>query len=708
MKSTQKLRPNRLLIKLSLAFAPFLLLLPPAARSQAQPTVTAPSFRITVNSNQDGPIQPDAGLTLREAIEIANGNLPLTRLSQVEKLQIAPAPGNTSRIEFALPTGRTAIQLSTLLPELAAPGLVIDGATQPGYGAATPPPAFNPVPVPVVSLTPAPGQNNIFRGFTITADRVTIRGLSLYGFTSSRPRATQPTPPADIFISNAPPPADAGPHSPPMHFFDYGEPEKAPQDVVIELNWLGVTPADTIPEVRSAFGVSVFNAVGAVIRQNRIEHHQGSAIITGVRAQSMQVTKNSIIGNGVAGMPDAIRLEGDIDNAEIVGNLICANDGSGVFMFKPDGAAQLLDNNIRFNGRRFQRAAVYLMGNDHQLTDNFIGYQPGPGVVVTAFPRSDRNLIRNNRFANLDGLSIDLVAHNNAQIQDYQIGDGPNPPRNSYYRRVDTGNGAMDAPVFDSYTFNRQGDQVLLTGQADPETEVDIYQVTENAGVYSPLAQPLTTVTPSADGQFSLNLALPSGTQVSAIATDPRYGTSEPAPVALIQAADGSTPPTTASAAPYLPSCAPPPVALEPAPPPLESPPPEPLRLQVPRNIHFALDRSAISPTSAEVLDQITAVLLEYPFIIVEMQGHTDPRASVAYNQALGERRARAARDYLLRQGVDPERMRIISFGESQRATSGNTRLDYARDRRVEFIFTDTRGLDIIFEAQEADLQIEP
>jgi outer membrane protein OmpA-like peptidoglycan-associated protein len=131
------------------------------------------------------------------------------------------------------------------------------------------------------------------------------------------------------------------------------------------------------------------------------------------------------------------------------------------------------------------------------------------------------------------------------------------------------------------------------------------------------------------------------------------------------------------------------------------------LRLRIQRNIHFALDRSNISPASAEILDNIAAVLLEYPFITVELQGHTDPRASVAYNQALSERRALAARDYLVRRGVAPERLRIVPFGESQRRTTGSSRLDYARDRRVEFVFTDTRGLDIIFEDLETDLQLE-
>jgi outer membrane protein OmpA-like peptidoglycan-associated protein len=124
--------------------------------------------------------------------------------------------------------------------------------------------------------------------------------------------------------------------------------------------------------------------------------------------------------------------------------------------------------------------------------------------------------------------------------------------------------------------------------------------------------------------------------------------------------------------------------------------------------VHFALDRSDISPESAAILDQVAAVLKEYPFLTVELQGHTDPRASVAYNQALARRRALSVRNYLLRQGIDPGRMTIRSFGESQRRTTGSGVVDYARDRRVEIIFQDLRGLEIIFEDQETDLQIEP
>ncbi|MEM6717483.1 MAG: OmpA family protein, partial [Cyanobacteria bacterium P01_C01_bin.147] len=104
---------------------------------------------------------------------------------------------------------------------------------------------------------------------------------------------------------------------------------------------------------------------------------------------------------------------------------------------------------------------------------------------------------------------------------------------------------------------------------------------------------------------------------------------------------------------------------------------------------------------------QIADAMRTYPSLVVELQGHTDPRASAAYNRALSERRSLSTRDYLLRQGIAAERMRIVPFGESRRASQGNTRLDYARDRRVEFIFTDTQGLEIIFEEVDSDLQIE-
>ena len=678
-----------------------------STRATAQPTN---GVVVVVNSNQDGVIQPDDALTLREAIAIVNGQLSAEQLSDAEKALVKPLEVNTSsRIEFNLPPEQTTIRLKEMLPPLASPGLVVDGTTQAGYDATRSATAEIAIPIPVVVITPAPDQE-ILRGLTIVADRITVRGLSLYGFGDRVQGPTLSTPPADIFIAHRLPPPDTSQQQPPNDDFPFSERDVPPKEVVIEQNWLGIPPDERMPETTSAFGVSVFNSLGTTIRRNRIANHQGSAIITSVQARNLLIAENIIVGNGIAGMPDAIRLEGVINDSQITGNLICGNDGSGVYLFKPEGAVQIRDNQISFNGRRLRRAAVYLMGDSNQVIDNQIRYQSGPGVVVTSYPKSSGNIIEGNRFEGLEGLSIDLNTQQNVDPIHFQRGDGPNPQRNSPNRRQETGNAAINAPQFLSSEFFVLGSEVKLFGKADPGSTVEIYRVRENTAIaYGPLSEPLTSVTTDEQGQFSITLNnLQPGEKVSAIATHPEYGTSEPALNALVQAPDGTVTQTTNTPQPVTPQCTtPPPVPEPPAAPPEPAPPPEQLRLRVPRNIHFALDQSNISPESAAVLDQIVAVLKSYPFLTVEIEGHTDPRASDAYNQALGGRRALAARNYLLRQGIAPEQMTIRSFGETQRRTAGTERLDYARDRRVEFIFTDTRGLEIIFENQETDLQLE-
>ncbi|MBF2014386.1 MAG: OmpA family protein [Rivularia sp. T60_A2020_040] len=716
------------------------------AQTPAAPIAPSPTpVRVVVNSNADGPITADAQLTLREAIEVVNGTLTPQQLSSAEQAQITPATGS-STIEFNLPSGATTIELQTVLPDLAVPGLTIDGSTQPGYDPNTSATAEIEIPIPLVTIKPATGQE-VFRGLTVVADNITIRGLNMYGFNAEpikqqlgsaliydgKPEpATLTTPPGNIVIAHRLPPPDISQQKPPASNFPFRERDIPPKNVVIENNWLGITTDERMPDQISAFGVYLFNSQGATIRKNRISYHAGSAIITSVRASNTQVEQNIIIGNGIDGMPDALRFEGVVDNSQILGNLICANDGAGVYLFKPQGKILVQNNKITYNGRRLRRAAVFVMGSEHQVIGNEIDHQTGPGVVVTAFPRNDigrreiaiRNDIRNNKFAALEGLSIDLNSQGNLGVIDFQRGDGPNPRRNSANRRKDTGNAAINAPEFSEKAFANQGTTATVTGKADQGSEITIYRLSdyqrgENA-IYQPgygaLSEPLTIVSAGEDGRFTAQLEnVQTGDVISAIATDPKYGTSEPAAASMIGTVD--TPPTV-NVTPRIdpinpPECVsrpvPPPPPEPPAPPPAPpEAPPEPIRIQVPRNIHFALDKSFISDESAKVLDRVAEVLKQYPFIVIELQGHTDPRASDAYNQALGRRRALSTRNYLLRQGIAPERMTIRSFGESQRKVPGSTDIvDFARDRRTEIIFKDVRGIDLIIEDQEQDLQIE-
>ncbi|MGB3297644.1 MAG: OmpA family protein, partial [Phormidesmis sp.] len=140
----------------------------------------------------------------------------------------------------------------------------------------------------------------------------------------------------------------------------------------------------------------------------------------------------------------------------------------------------------------------------------------------------------------------------------------------------------------------------------------------------------------------------------------------------------------------------------------LPAPMPEVIQLQVSRNAHFALDEDFIRPESAEVLNRIAEVLKQYPSIVVDLHGHTDSRASVDYNQDLARRRAESVRRYLLGRGIGSERMTLRSFGETALLVEETDRTNFARNRRVEFVFKDVRGVNIVFINQENDLQIEP
>jgi outer membrane protein OmpA-like peptidoglycan-associated protein len=684
---TQRRKSSFIIKKEIRLFLPYLLfaLIPNIAVAQTQN-----SLKITVNSNSDE-IKPDENVTLREAIELVNGAITVNKLTSSEKAQVQSTSGN-SQIEFNLPSGQTTIQLKEILPAIAS-GVTIDGATQPGY-----------VPTrPVIAITPESGKE-IFRGLSIVADNVTIRGLSLYGFTS-RYEITASLPPADIFIAST----DTNNHTNPS------------KNVTIENNWLGITPDEKMPETPSAFGISVFNGVGTIIKNNRISYHDGSGIITGYRAEATQIAENIIIGNGLAGMPDAIRLDGKINKSEIRSNLICANDGSGVFLFKPEGSVEIKNNQIKHNGRRLRRAAVYLMGSDHKVSNNIISNQAGSGVTVTAFPNggsflngaSVRNTIQDNNFFNLEGLSIDLNTRGHVNIQDFQKGDGINPKRMSENRRLDTGNASINAPQFLAQEFVVMDGKVHVAGIAEPGSDIQIYRVHQEKDIQAgPLVRVIALVKADEKGKFAAMLNnLSPGEMVSATATDPKYGTSEPAYNAAIVSKSGEFNPVKGETEipdckipkPPEPQTQEPPTQITPEPP----APPEAIRLRVPNNIHYALDKDFISAESEKVLEQILVVMQQYPTIVIELQGHTDSRASDAYNKELALRRAINARNYLIKKGIPLERMTIRSFGERKLKTPGRDKVEHAYNRRVEVLFFDIRGAEIILEEQDRDLQIE-
>ena len=663
----------------------------------SQPSLAqTPSYlQLTVTSDRDE-IQPDTLLTLREAISIVNGTLPLDRLSPEERQLVTPTSGR-HLIQFKLTLGKSRIVLNTELPAIVTPKVTIDGgAVQSNVSIQNL--RFT---RPVVEIVPAPTAQ-INRGLSLMADDITIRGLSIYGFQVGNAPATQNIPGADIFIAASNYPQLGG--------------RPAPQRILIENNWLGIQADRSIPDRTSDFGVYVFNSEGTTIRRNAIAHHTASGIISQVSANNLLVAGNAIFANGQSGMPDAIRLEGNLANNQIQGNLICGNDGSGIFVFKPEsGNVKITNNRLQSNGRRLRRAAIHLMGEDHQVTGNAIEFQNGSGVSVTGFPHNNttsslRNLITRNRFQQIEGLSIDLIADRNQGVEDFQTGDGINPPRNSENRRIDTGNGAINAPRFLAQEFYSIDNRVNLDGIADPGSEVEIYQVYPDGNNYGPLSKPLAKVTANDRGQFQATFGnLQPGTSLSAIASDRRYGTSEPAENAIVAlpGTPGKVTATTSiprNCALTEPKIAASPVAPETTPIPVV---PAKVTITIPRNVHFALDKSNLSPASTKVLDQIITVLAANPYLSFDLSGHTDPRAPQAYNQALGMRRAVAVRNYLLKRGLEPQRMTIRSEGFSKRRSNETGKQPYALDRRVEFEYRDLRGSELEVIDKLDDLQLE-
>lgn len=100
--------------------------------------------------------------------------------------------------------------------------------------------------------------------------------------------------------------------------------------------------------------------------------------------------------------------------------------------------------------------------------------------------------------------------------------------------------------------------------------------------------------------------------------------------------------------------------------------------------VYFAYDASELDDRAMSSLDQKRAVLANSPNVRIRIAGHTDDRGSDEYNLALGQRRAAAARNYLVQQGIDSSRIEIESYGEEQPACEGIGENCWAKNRRAE------------------------
>ncbi len=98
--------------------------------------------------------------------------------------------------------------------------------------------------------------------------------------------------------------------------------------------------------------------------------------------------------------------------------------------------------------------------------------------------------------------------------------------------------------------------------------------------------------------------------------------------------------------------------------------------------IFFDFDKSDIRPDAAEVLEANSEMLDLYPEVNIVIEGHCCEIGTAEYNMALGERRAKAAHDYLVELGIDSERFSTVSYGEEQPLDPE----DLPKNRRCEFV----------------------
>jgi peptidoglycan-associated lipoprotein len=104
------------------------------------------------------------------------------------------------------------------------------------------------------------------------------------------------------------------------------------------------------------------------------------------------------------------------------------------------------------------------------------------------------------------------------------------------------------------------------------------------------------------------------------------------------------------------------------------------------RDVHFAFDKYDISASDKSILDSNARWLKSHAKALVLIEGHCDERGTNEYNIALGERRAKAARDYLASAGVSDSRITVVSYGEERPTCSESTEACWAQNRRAHFM----------------------
>ena len=110
------------------------------------------------------------------------------------------------------------------------------------------------------------------------------------------------------------------------------------------------------------------------------------------------------------------------------------------------------------------------------------------------------------------------------------------------------------------------------------------------------------------------------------------------------------------------------------------------LKIVVNEDVFFDYDSAVLSAAAQEVLKNKSAILGKYSGVSVTIEGHCDERGTNEYNLALGERRAESAKNFLVSLGVNPSRLKTISYGEEKPVDAGHDEAAWSKNRRSHFV----------------------
>ena len=104
--------------------------------------------------------------------------------------------------------------------------------------------------------------------------------------------------------------------------------------------------------------------------------------------------------------------------------------------------------------------------------------------------------------------------------------------------------------------------------------------------------------------------------------------------------------------------------------------------------VFFGLDSSEVDGSGQQSLNADAEILKKYPSWTITIEGHCDERGTAEYNLALGERRALAAKTYLVSLGIPADRLRTVSYGKEFPFDPGHDESAWSKNRRAHFVVT--------------------